>query len=369
MTTNASSQHYALDTQAQMRIAEYRDTLPTYNLMLNFLLDYIKKLLQNKHIVVNGLEGRVKTEKSLTGKLLLKGQKYQSILDITDIVGIRIITFYQDEVDKIAALMESCFTMDWQNTVDKRAILSPDKFGYLSLHYVCKIPKALLDNPDFPLANEIRFEIQMRTALQHIWASIYHDIGYKNDIEVPKKFIRALTRLAGLLEIGDVEFMTIRKHLEKYRRNLQSLISHGQLDEVQIDGDSFKNYMQNKPFSELMKKIASINHSEIIETSPRPYLNVFPEIGIHTLADLENLRITCEDEAYKLACLQLSGMDLDILSSNLALQNLCFVYAVKSGRGENGILTILDTLTGVRPSHTRSAKRLFQQISTILPQQ
>jgi ppGpp synthetase/RelA/SpoT-type nucleotidyltranferase len=45
----------------------------------------------------------------------------------------------EDDVDKVAKLMEQEFQVDYENSVDKRALLDPDRFGYLSLHHVVSL--------------------------------------------------------------------------------------------------------------------------------------------------------------------------------------------------------------------------------------
>lgn len=59
--------------------------------------------------------------------------------DIKDISGIRIITFFPDDVDAVAKLIQKEFAIDYSQSVDKRILLDPDRFGYLSLHYVAKL--------------------------------------------------------------------------------------------------------------------------------------------------------------------------------------------------------------------------------------
>lgn len=62
--------------------------------------------------------------------------------------------------------------------------------------------------------------MQVRTVLEHAWAEIEHDLGYKANEEIPLVVRRRLNRLAGLLELADQEFGAIRTDLETYARAL-----------------------------------------------------------------------------------------------------------------------------------------------------
>ena len=346
-------------------MVQFQENKPTFEKMLSFAMDYLKSMMVDNNINVT-VEGRVKTEKSLAGKLELKGEKYREISDVTDLVGVRIITYYSDEVDKIASLVEKKFEIDWKNSIDKRKMHDVDHFGYMSLHYICKIPASLYSDPSLPRLNEFRFELQMRTALQHVWATIYHDTGYKSDIEMPREYIRPLTRMAVVLEIADEEFRTIRTSLENYRRKVRSLLKDGKYKDLELDGESFRHYLELEPFYALTEKIASANNAEVQETSGMVYLPILKQMGLKMLSEVEAMRKSCSDDAYRLALSQMSGTDLDIISSTLALQNLCLVYIVKSGHGEAGLKDFYDRLHGVRPRNAAMAHRMYERIQKLL---
>ena len=81
----------------------------------------ITELIANSNIRVHSVESRVKDRISLEKKILNPSKHYQNIDDITDICGIRIITYFEDEVDAIASIIKREFTIDQSNSTDKRA--------------------------------------------------------------------------------------------------------------------------------------------------------------------------------------------------------------------------------------------------------
>lgn len=83
-------------------------------------------LLESAQIKVHSVSYRVKTQDSLRRKLEIKSHKYSSIRDITDLLGIRIITYFRDDVDKVAKVVEREFAIDYENSVDKSAVIDPD---------------------------------------------------------------------------------------------------------------------------------------------------------------------------------------------------------------------------------------------------
>ena len=354
-----------LDMHCEMILDEYRERMPVFEKIKSLVLERLRACLDENGIIVAGLEARIKTEKSLTGKLELKGYKYRAIDDITDILGARIITYFSDEVDIISALVEKMFNIDWENSVDKRKMLEIDRFGYMSLHYICRIPETMYCDPAMPLLNQIRFEIQMRSTLQHVWANMQHDMGYKSDVEIPAEYQRNMSRLAGMLELADEQFSRIRKEITDYRRNVQSLVASGNFDEVPLNGDTFRSYCELKPFQRLADKIATINQAEMYDDSLMPYYNVLVHMGMKTIGDIERMRTECSEGAYQLALIQLAGTGLDIVAYSVALQNLCIVKILSQGFGEAGLVRLFAALYGETPYNAQRASRIFEQAQKI----
>lgn len=351
---------YGLDEHCSAILQEYRDNRPVFEKMLTIVRSKLEESIRECGLYIAAVEARIKAEDSLAGKLEKKGYKYGSLSDITDILGLRIITFYTDEVDKVAALVDRLFDVDWENSVDKRKMHKLDSFGYQSLHYVCRIPASLHREDGCPELNEIRFEIQMRTALQHVWSTLDHDTGYKSGVDVPREYLRSMNCLAGMLELADEQFSQIRTNINNYRRQVQSLVSSGNFSEVQLNSDSYGSYLNLKPFDKLARKIAAINQAEIQEVSLDVYLDVFRDFHFETLGDLDNFIKENSEDAFKLSSFQLGNTDLDIISSSIAVQNLCVVHCLKTGGGLTGLKRMFDIVYGCHESNLESARRVVE---------
>jgi ppGpp synthetase/RelA/SpoT-type nucleotidyltranferase len=344
----------SLDPHGEMLLQQYRELRPTLQKLSDEAYNLLRHALREQGIYITAMEHRVKTEKSLMGKLELKGPKYKSIDDVTDLVGLRVITFYTDEVDKVAAIAKSVFDIDWQESVDKRKLHKLDSFGYNSLHYICRLKTG---GP--------RFELQMRTALQHVWSTIEHDTGYKGDVKVPDVYLRQFNRLAGMAELMDDEFSRLRTVLTDYRRQTLALVKSGKLDDVPLSRDTFRSYLELHPFDRLNKRIAAVNQAEIWPVSVMSYLPVLESFGMETLGQVQRFIDENSEDAHQLALSQLAITDLDILSSNTALQYLCLVYVLKHDGGRDGLKSLYDLINGENDANGIVADMMMEQAKTL----
>lgn len=342
------------DPHDEELLQQYRQLLPTLEKLSDDAYDLLSHTLRDQGIYVTAIERRIKTEKSLARKLALKGTKYKRIDDITDLVGLRVITVYTDEVDKVAVIVKNIFDIDWQESVDKRKLHDLNSFGYNSLHYICRLK-----------TGGLRFELQMRTALQHVWSTIMHDTGYKGDVKIPREYLRQFNRLAGMMELLDDEFSRLRFVLTDYRRHTLALVKSGHLDDVPLSPDSLHNYLDLKPFDRLNRRIASVNQAEIIPVSVMPYLPVLESFGLETLGDMQRFIDDNSDDAYQLALAQLAITDLDILSSNTALQYLCMVYVLKHDGGREGLKSLYDIINGESDANGMLTDMIIKQAETL----
>ncbi len=215
----------------------------------------IEDLIEDEGISVKSVIARTKDIESLERKIETKNYKYRSLNQITDLSGIRVITYYSDDVYRVEEIIRENFQVDSFNSIDKAKVLEYDRFGYLSLHYVVQFTEEQCENLDLMDLQGYKFEIQIRSILQDAWAEIEHDLGYKNKKIVPRKIKRDFSRLAGLLELADKEFQNIRDYINNYEDEIIPEVST-LTDIVAIDDVSIKSYIQhNKKYRELLYKM------------------------------------------------------------------------------------------------------------------
>ncbi|MEK0241515.1 hypothetical protein WM005_16915 [Klebsiella variicola] len=238
---------------------ENKENYDSYALSLKSLLT---TLIRDTGTSIHSLESRVKNRKSLEKKIIDKN-KYENISEITDVVGVRIITHYSDDVDKIARLIEQEFVVDTENSIDKRKALEPDRFGYLSLHYIVSLKENRSNLREYIPYNNIKAEIQIRSILQHTWAEIEHDIGYKTSAGLPNEIRRYFSRLAGLLELADDEFIKIKNAILARQEEVAKEIEQGDGNSL-LDIVSLKEYInKSKVISEIVDDFYDIYKIDI----------------------------------------------------------------------------------------------------------
>ena len=272
---------------------EYINNKAKYEVFTKTLENLINDILKAKRVRIHSVTSRVKSLNSLIDKINKPDAEYNRLDDVKDISGIRIITYFSDDVDHIADIIKKEFDIDLKSSVDKRTILDPDRFGYLSLHYSVKLPKSRLALTEFNPFKGLSSEIQIRSILQHTWAEIEHDLGYKSNQAVPKDIRRRFSRLAGLLELADEEFVLIRNKLKEYENKLPEEVKNSPAT-VLIDKASLVAYVRISDQIQKLDKIfmsPSLFNAKKIELDSGWLANLIDRlqcVGLKTIGDINN---------------------------------------------------------------------------------
>ncbi|MBX3232809.1 MAG: hypothetical protein KIT84_43815 [Labilithrix sp.] len=257
-------------------LAEYDQVLPILRARGDAVADELRELLaSDPTLKVHSVAWRSKDRESLARKLARPDRSYTDLWSLTDLVGVRVITYFADAVDRVGEFVEANLPVDLRHSTDKRR---REDFGYRSLHYVCRLGG--------PLPERACFEVQVRTVLEHAWAEIEHDLGYKATEQIPLAVRRRLSRLAGLLELADQEFGAIRSDLERYARSLPERIEAAG-SSVPLDGFSLAALLECAEVQTLDAAISSALRKELGDEPfyPDYLLKMLVASGVRTTED------------------------------------------------------------------------------------
>ncbi len=167
----------------------------------------IEECLEDAGIRYQSVQSRVKTKKKLSKKYQDPSKNYKQLDDITDLAALRIITYYEDEVDQVAEVIKREFKVDPTRSIDKRNT-EPDRFGYHALNYVCQHVRSRTEHVKYKKFVGVCCEIQVTSILRHAWSEIEHD-WYDMKDAVPDSIKRRFYRIAALLEVAETEFLGV----------------------------------------------------------------------------------------------------------------------------------------------------------------
>ncbi|OBB27725.1 GTP pyrophosphokinase [Mycolicibacterium peregrinum] len=196
------------ETARSTAVAEYASRRPDLVAATEQYLKLVTGLLDEAGINYLSITARTKSIDSFAAKANRRagdGTPLYSdpLVEITDQVGLRVITYLREDVDAVANLLaEEMRLLDDQDMGLQTA--RQGRWGYASRHLLFGV-----EGEQYPAS------IQVRTVLQHAWAEFEHDVRYKGSIpaEHVSELDRRFTLAAGLLELADREFTEIRERL------------------------------------------------------------------------------------------------------------------------------------------------------------
>ena len=195
----------------------YAQELPVLEHACAFYMALLQSVLSKvEGVEISKVEGRVKDREECLRKF---SRKYRVTLEeagidydiqdyITDLIGLRVVCLYEDELEKVAEIVKHYF--DVIDVTDKVSAVESTEasFGYKGLHLDLRLNAEQAALPENAAYAHIPFELQVRTIIQDSWSVLDHKIKYKKSI--PAELKRRINVLSALFELADREFRQIR---------------------------------------------------------------------------------------------------------------------------------------------------------------
>jgi ppGpp synthetase/RelA/SpoT-type nucleotidyltranferase len=243
---------FDFQAHASGAVERYRHARRDYDHLAEIAKRVLIETLDAAGIRIHSIEARAKTLESFAKKAALPSEanarrpKYPDpVTEITDLAGVRIITFLPRTVEEVCRHIEQEFTV-LERTDKSAELLDEGRIGYQSIHFLAQMHPNRIRLAEYRRHRGLTFEIQVRTLLQHAWAEMEHDIQYKSSTVIPASIRRKFIALAGLLEIADREFQSLQDEDEALRQQARQSVRIGNLSKVEITPDALKSYLDKK---------------------------------------------------------------------------------------------------------------------------
>ncbi len=218
---------------------------------------------------------RVKSQKSITNKILRgKYGSEDNPKKLQDLIGLRIVLYYYDDLSICRDIMESTFQMvdSWS-----KSNYNADEFKAAKINGVFKFPEEyfkLYTQKLWTLPIDTTFEIQFRTVFFEGWHEIEHDMRYKSLLsddqfwQGSEELSRMLNCILANLELSDWSLVQLFEQLSynHYKNaNWELMIkSHFRIkmdDKEPLDSQILKVFDENK---EIAKQFFKCSRKRLI---------------------------------------------------------------------------------------------------------
>lgn len=202
--------------QGIAQLQEYQAMRQLYNGAIREITTKLENLddefsTRYAHNPIHHMESRLKSLKSIVGKLQRKGLPLtlaSAQKELYDIAGVRVICNYIDDIYDLADML--CGQGDVAVLRRRDYIQEPKPNGYRSLHLTVRIPVFLSTG-----SVGVPVEIQIRTIAMDFWASLEHQLRYKAEHAVPPSLRAQLKACAEESAALDLRMQAIYRQLSK----------------------------------------------------------------------------------------------------------------------------------------------------------
>ena len=261
-------------------LEQYQALLPRLHAASDAIGNAIRARLSDDGLNHHTVQARVKESGSVKEKLdrlTADGRfKYERGLEqLDDLIGVRIIMFLEPDIADVATALKGQFNCreDDDKTSSQRR---NGQIGYAGRHLILEVPAGNIPVGCHPFVGD-RFEVQIRTVLQHAWAAFEHDIRYKGLAEANAEVDRAFTMASTLIELADAQFSAINDIVKRRQ------------------AESTAEFAAN-PATELTGEILHDMLARLLPEHPRSQArqygwlgDVLASNGVRTVADAEEL--------------------------------------------------------------------------------
>ncbi|MBF0382047.1 MAG: hypothetical protein HQL69_13570 [Magnetococcales bacterium] len=248
------------------------------------LVVVLNELFNRTTIPIRSISGTIMSRGALRNKLMAKGAIFNSLSDIHDLVSIRVVTYFHDDINLSISIISKEFIIE-------KIPLTPSEeaaqthFGILMERLALILPESKYSQVEYERFSYISAELKVISAIQESWfkvKDVFDDIALKNSST--DKEINRLAQVSYLLKMADEELSRIKTSLTSNsggRDNNESTADTGYQLEQNRDGD----ITTDNSSGDNSLNTAQTNQHNSIDESEEEYVKFIAELDSFILND------------------------------------------------------------------------------------
>jgi ppGpp synthetase/RelA/SpoT-type nucleotidyltranferase len=215
--------------------SEYATLVPKLKKFQCALIRKMRHLFTAYETPILCIESRIKSFDETLKKCRKEG--FHNLSEVKDLVGIRVIVNYADEIRGIASILKISFQAEVRRNITAQENGQLDRFNYDALHIqVSPYPtdKALAKHCD------LSAEVQVRTVLEHAWCVKNHEM-YKDENLCPE-VQREMYGYRAQIENMDKALIRLRDRYNELK-NLDGVFATNAFETRHLSLESLKKYI------------------------------------------------------------------------------------------------------------------------------
>ncbi|MFI7068516.1 GTP pyrophosphokinase family protein [Kribbella sp. NPDC050124] len=292
-----------VDKVAQLR-DRYGAEKTAYDRLCGEAIFSMKSELSGAGIKFHSVTGRVKDLEGFLEKIERKNYD-DPFVQTQDLVGIRIVCLFLSDIQKIETIVANMFdVISKDDHIESGPV---DSFGYMSVHYVCKLGSRHV-GARYSGLTEQAFEVQIRTIVMDAWANISHQLAYKGELSVPEGLRRDFHALSGLFYVADQHFELFSKHAQDAQASAKAAIETNEAQDLDINLESV---------IALLREIYP-NHTQAPRKAVAEFVEELPLLGYDKIGRLALVLMSQRDRVLEIdKDIQTSVVDLILAQASL----------------------------------------------------
>ena len=105
-----------MNLRLQIQKQNYDEITAKYEQVQKIATDLLRDELERSDIYIMQLPSRIKSWESVEEKLVKKPDRYARVEDLNDLLGLRVICYFLNQVDEAAEIVKRLFDVDFEHS-------------------------------------------------------------------------------------------------------------------------------------------------------------------------------------------------------------------------------------------------------------